>query len=103
MSENLTDETILPAPVSASEGGIRAESDVDTTSVSDAEGHYEQAVQVEWTPLPQVPHTGDPRVDDAGSRLTDLEGLDLHDHADVFQDVHDRLRAVLSDDASATR
>ena len=71
--------------------------------IEGSDAHYEQAAQVEWTPLPPIPQTGDPRVDDAGARLADLNGLDLHEHPDVFQDVHDRLRAVLSDDAPAAR
>lgn len=103
MSEDITIEAVETESVRSSDGGDRGEIDATAAVDSDVENHYEQAVQVEWTPMPQVPHTGDPRVDDAGSRLADLDGLDLHEHADVFQDVHDRLRAVLADDASANR
>jgi len=44
-----------------------------------------------------LPITGEPRVDDALSRLSDLEGLPVHEHGDVFEDVRRRLHGTLSD------
>lgn len=41
--------------------------------------------------------TGDPRVDAALARLDDLERTDLHEHAEVFGDIHARLVAALGD------
>lgn len=42
-------------------------------------------------------HTGEPRVDDALDRLTDLAELPVTEHADVFEDVHRRLHSALTD------
>ncbi len=44
-----------------------------------------------------LPITGEPRVDDALGRLTDLEGLPVHEHVEVFEDVRHRLHDTLSD------
>lgn len=44
----------------------------------------------------------DPRVVDALSRLSELDGLPLAEQVDVFADIHRRLAAVLADpDSSA--
>ena len=51
-----------------------------------------QTVVIETLPI-----TGEPRVDDALSRLSDLEGLPVHEHGDVFEDVRRRLHGTLSD------
>jgi hypothetical protein len=48
----------------------------------------------EARPLPQ---TGDPRVDDAMSRLAELADLPLAEHLPVYQDVHRRLYDALAD------
>ena len=51
-----------------------------------------QTVVIETLPI-----TGEPRVDDALARLSDLEGLPVHEHGDVFEDVRRRLHGTLSD------
>lgn len=53
------------------------------------------AAQLEVPVAP--PPTGDPRVDDALSRLAELDGLPLTEQVEVFTDVHRRLAAVLAD------
>lgn len=40
---------------------------------------------------------GDPRVDDAMSRLGELASLPLAEQVEVFTDIHRRLAAVLAD------
>jgi hypothetical protein len=42
----------------------------------------------------------DPRVEDAVSRLGELEGLPLSEQVSVFADIHGRLEAVLADPES---
>lgn len=44
-----------------------------------------------WTP------SGDPRIDDAVARLADLADMGPADQAEVFDDVHRRLQAALSE------
>ncbi len=39
--------------------------------------------------------TGDARVDAALERLSDLDDLELDDHAELYDDVHRRLGSVL--------
>lgn len=41
--------------------------------------------------------TGDPRVDDAVSRLAEVDALPLAEQVEVFTDIHRRLAAVLAD------
>lgn len=43
------------------------------------------------------PSTGDPRVDEAVSRLDELPGLPVTEHAAVFEHVHQRLTEALGD------
>lgn len=42
----------------------------------------------------------DPRVEDAVSRLSELDGLPLAEQVSVFADIHGRLEAVLADPES---
>lgn len=46
--------------------------------------------------LPVWEPTGEPRVDEALDELTRLEPDDVHQHAEVYAQVHERLRDVLS-------
>jgi hypothetical protein len=46
---------------------------------------------------PQSSTTADPRVDDALSRLSELEALPLSEQVEVYTDIHRRLAGVLSD------
>lgn len=73
--------------------------DDDIDAVSD--GAYQQPIDATWTEPLAIPVTGDERVDDALTLLSGLSDLDVHDHADVLEDVHNRLRAVLIDGANA--
>lgn len=43
------------------------------------------------------PSTGDPRVDEAVARLSELPGLPAAEHPAVFEHVHRRLSEVLGD------
>jgi hypothetical protein len=47
-----------------------------------------------------VPNTADPRVDDALSRLAEVEALPLAEQVEVYTDIHRRLAAVLADPES---
>ena len=52
-------------------------------------------------PEPEPPGgTRDPRVDDALSRLAELDDLPVPEHVDVYADIHRRLEAVLADPES---
>jgi hypothetical protein len=44
-----------------------------------------------------LPVTGEPRVDDALARLTDLASLPVDEHVGVFEDVQRRLHDTLAD------
>jgi hypothetical protein len=44
-----------------------------------------------------LPVTGEPRVDDAMARLTDLASLPVSEHVGVFEDVQRRLHDTLAD------
>lgn len=46
--------------------------------------------------LPVWEPTGEPRVDEALDELTRLDPDDVHQHAPVYADVHERLRDALS-------
>jgi hypothetical protein len=50
-------------------------------------------------PQPARPEmgSGDPRVDDALSRLAELDALPVAEQVEVFTDIHARLAAVLAD------
>lgn len=52
---------------------------------------------VESLELPVWEPTGEPRVDDTLDHLTRLDPDDIHQHAGVFDDIHQRLRGTLSD------
>jgi hypothetical protein len=62
---------------------------------------YEQVLEVGWTKPLDVPVTGSPAVDEAMAVLDGIAEVDLHEHPRILQEVHDRLRAVLVDGASA--
>jgi hypothetical protein len=48
-------------------------------------------------PSPASPTHADPRVDDALSRLAEIDQLPLAEQVEVFGDMHRRLAAVLAD------
>jgi hypothetical protein len=47
-----------------------------------------------------LPQTGDPRVDDALSRLAEAGSLPLAEQVEVYADIHRRLSGVLADPGS---
>jgi len=47
--------------------------------------------------LPVWEPTGEPRVDEALDSLTTLDPDDVHEHAAVFDEIHQQLRATLTD------
>jgi hypothetical protein len=51
------------------------------------------------TPIPSTPTPGtaDPRVDDALSRLAEIDALPLTEQVEVYADIHRRLAGVLAD------
>ena len=48
-------------------------------------------------PACDAPASEDPRVDDALSRLAELDGMPLAEQVEVFGDIHRRLDGVLAD------
>jgi hypothetical protein len=49
------------------------------------------------TPGTPTPSTADPRVDDALSRLAEMDALPLTEQVEVYADIHRRLAGVLAD------
>ena len=58
---------------------------------------YTQAPTKPVIAMATLPITGEPRVDDAMARLTDLANLPVHEHVEVFEDVQRRLHETLAD------
>lgn len=48
-------------------------------------------------PGPQPPVTGEPGVDDAQKRLSEIADLPTADHVEVYDEVHQRLSDILAD------
>ncbi len=55
------------------------------------------AQQAPVVSMDTLPITGEARVDDALGRLADLQGLPVHEHVAVFEDVQRRLHETLAD------
>lgn len=77
------------------EDGVVAEDDLDDAAEGEdvlllAEHDAELVLPV-WEP------TGEPRVDAALDLITLLDPDDVHAHAAVFDDIHQQLRATLTD------
>lgn len=76
-------------------------SEESTTSLlgEDSGLFVEEAVapQAPIVSMDTLPITGEARVDDALGRLADLQGLPVHEHVDVFEDVQRRLHETLAD------
>jgi hypothetical protein len=64
-----------------------------------AAAEFEEALtpQAPIVSMETLPITGEARVDDALGRLADLQGLPVHEHVDVFEDVQRRLHETLAD------
>ena len=71
----------------------------DSLLGQDSELFTEEALapQAPIVSMDTLPITGEARVDDALGRLADLQGLPVHEHVDVFEDVQRRLHETLAD------
>ena len=67
----------------------------DEEDAEDAE--ESSAPQAPVVSMATLPITGEARVDDALGRLADLQGLPVHEHVEVFEDVQRRLHETLAD------
>jgi hypothetical protein len=76
-------------PADAAQPGAQGAPLPQRADPSDAPGTAERA-----------PTVGDPRVDDALSRLAEVDALPLSEQVEVFTDIHRRLAAVLADPES---
>lgn len=75
------------------------ESDDDENSDFESNDFAEEssAPQAPVVSMATLPITGEARVDDALGRLADLQGLPVHEHVEVFEDVQRRLHETLAD------
>ena len=75
------------------------ESDDDEDSDFESNDFEEEssAPQAPVVSMATLPVTGEARVDDALGRLADLQGLPVHEHVEVFEDVQRRLHETLAD------
>jgi hypothetical protein len=74
--------------------------DDDSQSVENDYDALDEAAQGPQAPvvsMETLPITGEARVDDALGRLADLQGLPVHEHVAVFEDVQRRLHDTLAD------
>lgn len=71
----------------------------DSDEVDDEESDFEAEAtpQAPIVSMDTLPITGEARVDDALGRLADLQGLPVHEHVEVFEDVQRRLHETLAD------
>jgi hypothetical protein len=71
----------------------------DQESEDFVSAEFEEALtpQAPIVSMETLPITGEARVDDALGRLADLQGLPVHEHVDVFEDVQRRLHETLAD------
>ena len=72
----------------------------DDSDFASAPNDFQEQVDTPQAPIVSMetlPITGEARVDDALGRLADLQGLPVHEHVDVFEDVQRRLHETLAD------
>jgi len=75
-----------------------AEDEDENTEAGSSDFQGESASpQAPVVSMATLPITGEARVDDALGRLADLQGLPVHEHVDVFEDVQRRLHETLAD------
>ncbi len=77
------------------------DTEADDTEADDTEAEGEDVMLLQEVDnalvLPVWEPTGEPRVDDVLDQLTELEPDDVHQHAEVYTAIHQRLRDTLSD------
>ena len=104
-SEEL-DSAELDSEDDDSEDDEESEEDADDEDSDDDEDNetdsadFEEEIAAPQAPIVSMetlPITGEARVDDALGRLADLQGLPVHEHVDVFEDVQRRLHETLAD------
>lgn len=72
----------------------------DDSDFASSSNDFQEQVTTPQAPIVSMetlPITGEARVDDALGRLADLQGLPVHEHVDVFEDVQRRLHETLAD------
>jgi poly-gamma-glutamate capsule biosynthesis protein CapA/YwtB (metallophosphatase superfamily) len=72
----------------------------DDSDFASSSNDFQEQVMTPQAPvvsMDTLPITGEARVDDALGRLADLQGLPVHEHVDVFEDVQRRLHETLAD------
>lgn len=86
-----------------SEDDSEDDDEADDDDFETVENDYEtldeaaQGPQAPVVSMDTLPITGEARVDDALGRLADLQGLPVHEHVAVFEDVQRRLHDTLAD------
>lgn len=97
----LGDETeeVEEFDVDAEDEDDEDESDEDEDSDFESNDFAEESStpQAPVVSMATLPITGEARVDDALGRLADLQGLPVHEHVEVFEDVQRRLHETLAD------
>jgi CBS-domain-containing membrane protein len=79
---------------------IDVDDETSDTLLGQESGLFSEEVVIPQAPIVSMdtlPITGEARVDDALGRLADLQGLPVHEHVDVFEDVQRRLHETLAD------
>jgi hypothetical protein len=90
-----------PEALAAREAGAPAPESLVAADVPSADTGAPAAPHGTVAPAAEpLPSTGDPRVDDALSRLAEVEALPLVEQVEVYTDIHRRLAAVLADPES---
>ena len=82
------------------EVGADDEDESDDEDLDFESSDFEEAPSAPQAPvvsMATLPITGEARVDDALGRLADLQGLPVHEHVEVFEDVQRRLHETLAD------
>jgi hypothetical protein len=90
------DETV-EGSVDESVNSLLGEDAEETEDFAAAEFEESPTPQAPIVSMETLPITGEARVDDALGRLADLQGLPVHEHVDVFEDVQRRLHETLAD------
>ena len=99
-------DSLLGEDVEVSEDEAEDFEDDENSDEDESDEDFEEASDdVQESLVPQapvvsmetLPITGEARVDDALGRLADLQGLPVHEHVEVFEDVQRRLHETLAD------